>query len=219
MKTYYKRRLPHLHPIGATFFVTWRLHGSLPGSVVQQLSQEHIDEVQRLASQNLPFDDHEEKLHLLRFRYFLKFDKALDSATHEESPHCLHQPEAATIVKNFVAAYDGLWYHLYALCIMSNHVHAVMDFSAQLRNEHLSPLDAKPYKQLWQVMKHIKGASAIQINQLLNREGRLWQEESYDRYIRNPNHLNNAIRYTYMNPVKAGICKNWQDYPFTYVKK
>ena len=48
MKTYYKRRLPHLHPIGATFFVTWRLHGSLPGSVVQQLSQEHTDEVQDL---------------------------------------------------------------------------------------------------------------------------------------------------------------------------
>ena len=29
---FYTRRLPHWHPENAEFFVTWRLHGSLPGS-------------------------------------------------------------------------------------------------------------------------------------------------------------------------------------------
>jgi putative transposase len=28
--TYYERRLPHWHPDGAVFFVTWRLYGTLP---------------------------------------------------------------------------------------------------------------------------------------------------------------------------------------------
>jgi hypothetical protein len=31
--TYYERNLPHWQPEGAALFVTWRLHGSLPGTV------------------------------------------------------------------------------------------------------------------------------------------------------------------------------------------
>jgi len=29
---YYRRNLPHGHPEGASLFLTWRLHGSLPAS-------------------------------------------------------------------------------------------------------------------------------------------------------------------------------------------
>jgi len=36
----YRRNLPHLQPAGATFFVTFRLAGSLPKSVVDQWQQE-----------------------------------------------------------------------------------------------------------------------------------------------------------------------------------
>ena len=30
--TYYERKLPHWQPEGAALFITWRLHGSLPGT-------------------------------------------------------------------------------------------------------------------------------------------------------------------------------------------
>ncbi len=32
--TFYHRRLPHWHPPGQDIFITWRLHGSLPGRAV-----------------------------------------------------------------------------------------------------------------------------------------------------------------------------------------
>jgi len=36
-KSYYRRNLPHWHPRGAAIFLTYRLYGSLPHGVVQQL--------------------------------------------------------------------------------------------------------------------------------------------------------------------------------------
>lgn len=38
--TEYRRRLPHFQHIGASFFVTFRLHGSLPKEVVLTLQNE-----------------------------------------------------------------------------------------------------------------------------------------------------------------------------------
>ena len=36
-RTFYKRRLPHWQPPGATFFITWRLYGSLPRFALEQI--------------------------------------------------------------------------------------------------------------------------------------------------------------------------------------
>lgn len=36
-KEFYHRNLPHWHPAGRSIFLTWRLHGSLPQTVLNQL--------------------------------------------------------------------------------------------------------------------------------------------------------------------------------------
>src|ERR1700704_2254571 len=36
-KVFYYRNLPHWHPPGRSIFVTWRLYGSLPQTVINQL--------------------------------------------------------------------------------------------------------------------------------------------------------------------------------------
>ncbi len=48
------------------------------------------------------------------------------------------------------------------------------------------------------------------VNQKLGRTGLLWQEESFDRIIRDEEHLFNLIRYVGNNPRKAGLPeKQW----------
>ena len=37
MEEFYRRKLPHIQPQGATFFVTFRLAGSLPDAVIELL--------------------------------------------------------------------------------------------------------------------------------------------------------------------------------------
>ncbi len=49
-KPEYTRFLPHYHPIGATFFVTTRLHGSLPQSFIDTLSDWYTSEKERIAA-------------------------------------------------------------------------------------------------------------------------------------------------------------------------
>jgi len=39
-KPFYRRKLPHIHPPGATFFVTFRLAGSIPKVVLEQWKSE-----------------------------------------------------------------------------------------------------------------------------------------------------------------------------------
>src|SRR6267378_54206 len=35
--TFYRRNLPHWHPEGKSIFITWRLYGSLPASVLKRI--------------------------------------------------------------------------------------------------------------------------------------------------------------------------------------
>ncbi|MEI6408554.1 MAG: hypothetical protein WCR52_04185 [Bacteroidota bacterium] len=67
------------------------------------------------------------------------------------------------------------------------------------------------------VMKLINGATAVQANRILGRSGKFWAEGYFDRYIRDEKHLFDSINYTLYNPVKAGICKDWRDYQFSYL--
>ena len=221
MKTQYRRRLPHIMPIGATFFMTWRLFGSIPVHVMKQIDDERQDGYDQLERDKIRLkltqEEYNKRKYMLEHQHFHRFDDELDAAK-EDSPHHLRDPKIAKIVEDRMKAYDQKWYDLIAYCIMSNHVHALLDFSIQLPKDNLTPFDETKYVQLNTVMKHIKGTSAANINYQCRRTGTFWQEESYDRYIRNERHLFQATDYICQNPVKAGICKNWNDYPFTFVK-
>ncbi len=74
------------------------------------------------------------------------------------------------------------------------------------------------YVQLHQVMKLIKGGTAYEANKILNRKGKFWEDESFDTYIRNDKHRTNVIHYILNNPVKIGICKFWEEYPFAWAR-
>jgi REP element-mobilizing transposase RayT len=77
-----------------------------------------------------------------------------------------------------------------AWVIMPNHVHALLF----------------PYKELSQVMLVIKSASARRANRLLERSGqRFWQDESFDRWVRDDRERCRIIRYIEANPVEAGL--------------
>jgi hypothetical protein len=53
-------------------------------------------------------------------------------------------------------------------------------------------------------MKGIKGASARELNRVSGRIGRVWQDESWDRIVRDVREFEEAVRYIVENPVQAG---------------
>ena len=111
---------------------------------------------------------------------------------------------------------------------MPNHVHILIDTAIQVVDYEMVNgkwmshwLDDIPnnFKELDEIMRRIKGASAYYCNKLLRRTGQsFWQKDSYDHFIRNEKEWNNILNYILQNPVKAGFCQEWQDWKFTYIK-
>ncbi len=215
INTFYERTLPHIQPIGATFFVTFRLHGTIPNTKLYQWKKEYEERILNIEAATVI--EQEQQIYNERKRSFGKYDEYLDKYAIGNA--YLKQSIIAEIVAKELHRFDGDLYDLIAYCIMSNHVHILIDTSIQLPN-YYSPkewemLDLQP---LQNIMKRIKGPTAVYANRTLNRSGRFWQKESYDHYIRNQKEFQNIIAYILNNPVKAGIVEKWEDYSFTFLK-
>ena len=88
---------------------------------------------------------------------------------------------------------------------MPNHVHAL-----------LTPL---PGFELSGILHSWKSFTAKAINRLLDRQGAVWQRESFDRYIRDAHHFGVAVDYIEQNPVAAGLCASEDDWPFSSARR
>jgi putative DNA methylase len=56
------------------------------------------------------------------------------------------------------------------------------------------------------IMHSLKSFTASAANKRLNRNGRFWSPDYFDRYIRDREHFASAKKYIEVNPVKAGLC-------------
>ena len=59
-----------------------------------------------------------------------------------------------------------------------------------------------------------KSFTSKRANRILGRHGKFWQEEYFDRYIRDQQHFERAVEYIEFNPVKAGLCEQKQQWCF-----
>lgn len=91
-----------------------------------------------------------------------------------------------------------------AAVVMPNHVHLIFRLASQ--------------RDLSQVLKHIKGASARRINQVLKRTGSVWMNESFDRVVRDARDFENKIEYVTQNPVKRCLVCDPGDYKWLFLK-
>ena len=87
---------------------------------------------------------------------------------------------------------------------MPDHVHVVF---TPLINE----LKREIYS-LAEIMDGIKGASSHLINRALNRGGKVWQTESFDRALRSYEKLDEKILYILDNPVRKSLVSKASEY-------
>jgi putative transposase len=216
MKEYYRRHLPHWQPQDAVFFVTFRLKDSLPFKVIESLREEHKHA--RIALLQLVESEQAEQNAVDERRYFEAWDDYLDRA--ETGPRWLSQPEIAEIVKEALHYRDGKVFDLHSYSIMSNHVHVV--FASLIRSEYHSALPNKSDCQsdlpLNKIMQSLKRHTARRANSFLGREGAFWQDESYDRVIRDNDEYIRTVNYVLENPVNAGLVLRWEDWKWMYCK-
>ena len=188
----YMRHLPHWRQEGATYFVTFRLADSLP--------QKKLDELASLK-------DKWERHHLLPHSEAVLQEWARMASDRIErwldqgmGKCVLKEPSLAALLTSAFHYFDDDRYELDCYVVMPNHAHAVL---RPLRSEH----------SVEEIVGSWKKYCAKQINNRLHRSGELWQEETYDRIIRDEEHLWRVIQYIGSNPDRAGLsrasCPMW----------
>ena len=213
-KERYNRRLPHIQPKGAIFFITFRLYGSAPKVELEKLKLEFSTSWLKIRS----IKDSKRVNTLkaeLRKQYFTKHDELLDQ--NKFGNHFLKEDKIAQIVADQLHRFDKKFYHLICYCIMSNHVHILIDTTVQIPHNIIDIDDLQDFANLDVIMKRIKGAYAIYANRLLGRKGQFWDRESFDILIKNDNSLTRVMSYILENPVKAGIVEKWVDYKWSFI--
>jgi putative transposase len=197
-KPFYRQKLPHKQSENATYFVTYRLAGSVPITVIQQLKEEYELALKELV-RNKQYTSGNE--YQLQKKYFSRFDSFLDTNLNE--PYWLQQTEIAQVVYDSLLHLDNTTIDLNCFTIMSNHVHALFS----LKEDY----------DLYKIMQSHKSFTARKCNTILERNGPFWELESYDHIVR-PGEFDNIVNYILQNSVKAGLVKRWEDWKWTYLK-
>jgi REP element-mobilizing transposase RayT len=131
---------------------------------------------------------------------FLAMDRILDNASIGPRFFCI--PEIADMVTNAIHYHDQNPRHfdLHAFVVMPNHVHLLMT----------------PKVAVSKAMQSIKRFTARDSNRIPGRTGQpFWQDESYDRLVRDEREFERIMHYIEMNPVRAGLASTPEEYPWS----
>jgi REP element-mobilizing transposase RayT len=198
-KLFYRQKLPHKQADHAIYFVTYRLYGSIPVAVIQQLQSAYELSLKKLLSKQEYTSANE---YALQKKYFAQFDAYLDAGLNE--PYWLKQNAIAQMVYDSLLHLAGSVIHLYCFTIMSNHVHTL--FSVNDNNT-----------DLYKILQSHKSFTAKNCNGILQRTGAFWEPESYDHIVR-PGEFDKIVNYILQNPVEAGLVKNWEDWKWNFLQ-
>ena len=182
--TIYHRHLPHWRQEGATYTVTFRQADSLP--------QSRLEELRRLRK-NWEARHPEPRGEAEWEAYAREFTRRVDAWLDEGYGSCLFSERAhVDLLAEAMTRFHGNRYHTGAYAIMPNHCHLL-----------IRPFAGEPFEKL---LQSIKGVVSREIQWRRGRQGeRLWEQESYDRIIRDEEHLAHAIDYIGRNPEQAGL--------------
>jgi REP element-mobilizing transposase RayT len=188
----------------------------LPDRIVDPGSQPHAPPKWR---GNLPHIYKEGCTYFLTFSLFdavLKHVRRKRIIEADDNPECiatetdpntlvgsclLQDPRAATIVEDALLHFQGERYALSAWCVMPNHVHVVV-----------TPF---PGFSLPNILHSWKSYSAHEINSVLAREGKVWEEEAFDHLVRDEKAFEKFVNYAEDNPVTAGLCERPENWGFS----
>ena len=203
---YRPRNLPHKFDDLKPVFITFRLKFTIPQSMMNEYNKKRTKwhENYRTLTPEAQLEADESK----DSWFFNWFDELL--AKEQETPQILDREDLTQIIGRSLIHFDNLRYTLLAYCVMPNHVHVLICLREQSSGAVFSPQH---------IVYSWKRYTATTINKLLQRQGSLWQKESYDHLIRNSDELYRTIDYIIQNPVKAGLVKDWKLWKGNYLHR
>ena len=188
--------LPHVKREGAEYFVTFRLADSLPHEVLLRYEGEKAQRLRALHEAGRlghPSADTEE---IIQRDFRRRVERYLDQgagACH------LRRPEIGDMVAGALNFFHESRYLLREWVVMPNHVHVL-----------LWPM---PNHLVGDIIKSWKQFTSLRAKRSLGLpEGRFWQPEPFDHWVRDDDERARIARYIRHNPVSARLCARPEDW-------
>ena len=179
----YHRHLPHWRQAGATYFVTFHLGDALPQEKLEFLKRLRA-EWERTHPPPRSEDDWQAYADDVTNSAERWLDEGYGACHFRERRWC-------DDLQQRLWHFQNQRYFLSCSVIMPNHCHALL----------------RPYDgfELEDLLGPMKGVTARHINLALGTTGTLWAAESYDRIVRDEEHLWLIIQYMGRNPRQSGL--------------
>ena len=188
--------LPRVKREGAEYFITFRLGDSLPKEMLLQYAAERAEKMRILLGAGGTRGKSEERAESVNREFLRKMERALDVGTG--ACH-LRRPEIADLVAGALRFFHQKRYLLREWVVMPDHVH-VLVWPA-------------PNYRISDIVKTWKQFTSIRAKRMLGlADGRFWQPEAFDHWIRNADERARIARYIQNNPVTAGLCAKPEDW-------
>ncbi len=181
----YTRNLPHWRQAGATYFVTFHLADALPAARKNEL----VAMRREWELQNPPPRSEAAWTEYGR-TVFRQVERWMDAG---HGACWFQRPEYAAELRRAILHFHEVRYEVGSFVIMANHCHLAI----RLLEDY----------QLEEEIGAMKSVTANFVNRGEGRRGELWQQESYDRIIRDEEHLYRVVQYIGANPRRAGIAR------------
>lgn len=194
----YENRLPHWRQQGATYFSTFRLGDSIPKLVFETWELEKTEwlenrgvSIEKLKRRAITLNDVPEEL---RSDFEKRFNRKLQNFLDEGRGLCVLKDAS---VRNIMVTHLEIANALVGdFVIMPNHVHLLISSNGDSSDS------------IGKVMQKLKGASSREINEYLERRGKLWQKDSFDHLVRSSKQLGFFQSYIAENPIRAGLTES-----------
>ena len=133
----------------------------------------------------------------------------------------LNDSERDIVLASILHARESGQMHLYAACVMPDHVHLLIEPNIKSQTAEGNP----EFYSLTEILQPIKSATSHKIlkarREATGNENikHLWEKESFDRLIRSESDLIEKYDYVIYNPVRDGLVKQAQDYQWTWCRE
>ena len=120
--------------------------------------------------------------------------------------------EGRMLVLTAVRHFNLSRYELFAVCVMPDHVHILLQPWPKDQDCEGKPI----FWSISELAHSLKSFTAHKINKLEKSAGAVWEEEVFDRYIRSEADLHEKFCYICKNPWQSGLVAPGEEYEWIW---
>ena len=133
--------------------------------------------------------------------------------THDRSPLFTNHQLAQSIIESLLwRHHKGVW-NLHCYCLMPDHLHIIVGIKRDGSQSMNAGARGSVSKGILDQIAEFKRYTA-HLWHKSEEAGPLWQRSSFDSIIDQLELVDDLILYVLNNPVRKGLAKCWEDYPY-----